>query len=94
MSEIVEFNHEVLYRLAWETGGTDAQLLMGAEECTELAHAILKYLRKTDTFPNVIEEIADVELMLEQFHYMFPIRDKVDEIKHQKLARLAKLLRR
>jgi NTP pyrophosphatase (non-canonical NTP hydrolase) len=83
---------EFLFSCAVNAWGVDAQLLMGVEECTELAHAILKYLRNPDKFPQVIEEIADVELMLEQLHLMFPIRIEVDAVKEQKLDRLIKLL--
>ena len=50
--------------------GARAQLLMVAEECSELAVAVLHYERGRDDVGHVAEEVADVELMLEQLRMM------------------------
>lgn len=51
------------------------------EECSELIQAISKYRRAVDpdakkkALANYIEEIADVELMLEQVKYLLHIKE-------------------
>ncbi len=42
---------------------------------------------KSETYNNLIEEIADVEIMLEQMKEMLFCRDRVSEIKEEKLER-------
>ena len=82
-----------LYKKAREKWGVESQLLMCAEECSELTHAVLKYLRTGDD-GNFIEEIADVELMLGQVHYQFPgFKVRVEAVKEVKLKRLQELLK-
>lgn len=43
--------------------------------------------RESETYKNLIEEIADVEIMLEQMKEMLFCRDKVSEIKEEKLEK-------
>ena len=50
--------------------GAEAQLLMVAEECSELAVEALHYARGRGDVNHVAEEIADVELMIEQLRMM------------------------
>ncbi len=50
------------------------QLLLAMEELAELTQAISKYLRYGDTEP-LMEEYADVEIMLEQLKQMLQIDD-------------------
>lgn len=50
------------------------QLLLAMEELAELTQAISKYLRYGDTEP-LMEEYADVEIMLEQIKQMLQIDD-------------------
>jgi NTP pyrophosphatase (non-canonical NTP hydrolase) len=69
------------------------------EECAELIQAINKYRRaggkgqKTDTrvelaFFNIIEEIADVEVMLDQIKYLLNIsEDDILTVKELKAVR-------
>ena len=77
--------------------GDAAMLEMLAEECTELAHAALKFARynrgenptpKTymqclDAFT---EEIADVQLIIDQFDNWID-KDRIKAIKEQKMIR-------
>jgi NTP pyrophosphatase (non-canonical NTP hydrolase) len=60
---------------AVHTFGIQRQLLMVCEECTELSHAVLKYLRKRDNREKekkaLIDEIADVAIMLRQLELIF-----------------------
>jgi NTP pyrophosphatase (non-canonical NTP hydrolase) len=70
---------------AIETWGIDAQLEMVIEECLELALALqkLKRLRgdMTQKEKNVIDEIADVKIMIKQAEKIFgsePVNERVD----------------
>jgi hypothetical protein len=61
MTKTVSIYEQCLH--AW---GEPAQLLMVIEECNELSHAILKYLRGKGEFKDVLGEGVDVEFMLNQ----------------------------
>ena len=75
-----------------EAYGNDAQEDMDIEECSELVKAILK-LRRSDektaeTREAVIDEIADVQIMLSQLEIIFncvaEVEDRIDfKIKRQ-----------
>ena len=74
--------------------GYEAQSNQLVEECAELIQAVSKYRRaKTaemqDTaLANLIEEIADVEIMLEQIKYLLQIsEDGLDAVKYFKVNR-------
>lgn len=65
------------------------------EECAELIQAINKYKRaKTGEEQHIalqhyIEEIADVEIMLEQIKYLLDIKSsELDDIKQYKIHRV------
>lgn len=78
-------DREKLYRKAIGNYGEAAQQIVVMEECSELIQAISKKLRGRET--NVEEEIADVEIMLEQLKLMCN-ESLVEEIKESKLQRL------
>lgn len=67
--------------------GAENQENMCIEECAELIHAINKKHRGKPH--NIAEEIADVEIVLEQVKMINGCYGEVDEIKKQKLARLS-----
>lgn len=86
---------------AIDTYGADSQVDMAIEEMSELIKSLLKNRRalkapeawdyeKTRT--NIIEEIADVEIMLAQCKMMFQCEDEVQDWKDKKLKRLQKRL--
>ena len=58
-----------------ETYGNDAQEDMAIEECSELIKAILKFRRSDEKTAEmreaVIDEIADVQIMLTQLEIIF-----------------------
>lgn len=66
---------------------------MAIEEMAELIKALNKYSRaKTDddmdlALNNVIEEIADVEIMLEQLKWLLSCQIAVEYAKNMKIAR-------
>jgi NTP pyrophosphatase (non-canonical NTP hydrolase) len=61
-----------LYKQAVETWGIEPQINMVTEELGELIVAIQKWKRKPSerTVADIASEVADVELMLGQLHYM------------------------
>lgn len=76
--------------------GYEAQKNMLIEEQAELIQALNKYDRtKTEeTFGNIIEEMADVELMIGQVKYLLDInQDAIDEIKEEKIKRIKEKIR-
>lgn len=70
--------------------GMNPQMNQATEEMAELIQALNKYRRKPgdETRAHVIEEVADVEIMLEQMKELFSI-DSVDitDVKVQKIRR-------
>lgn len=67
----------------------DKQLIVAIEEFSELQKEICKYLRNHQIEKkNIIEEIADVEIMLEQIKLYFNFDQKIiDAVKEIKLIR-------
>ena len=60
--------------------GKHAQLLMVLEEMSELQKEILKHInRGKDNLDEIIDDTADVEIMLDQLKYIFGIHDHVKE---------------
>lgn len=77
--------------------GKDNQLMMLAEELAELIQAISKYKRNPSNIDSLIEEVADVEIMLEQLRIIFRKEKKkidfgISKVKQQKTERLRQLL--
>lgn len=74
--------------------GEEPQCRQAMEECAELIQAVNKMLRYEDRpaepeyYANLVEEIADVEIMLYQLKVMFNVSDdEVFEVKVQKAKR-------
>lgn len=87
-----------LYDKAIKVWGMRAQIDMAVEECAELIKALQKRKRVTayETIDNILEEMADVEIMIEQLKLMYDYSSndgtKFESIKQMKLKRLAMLL--
>lgn len=82
-----------IYKRAIETYGKDAQLKMAIEEMAELTQAICKSFRCNDNIENIIEEIADVEIMLTQLKLIYKLnKNEVLVKKVEKLRRLEERL--
>ena len=80
-----------LYQRAWGRWGY-LQFIVAIEECSELQKAITKHLRGND-LSNVFEEVADVEIMIEQIRSLSEeSNSKITEFKEKKLRRLSELL--
>lgn len=63
------------------------QALKLFEECGELEEALRGYINGTDTKEHAIEELADVEVMLDQFKYFLDCEKQVDDVKRMKVDR-------
>ena len=65
---------------AIKTWGPNAQLLMVLEEMSELQKEILKNVnRGKNNIDEIIDETADVEIMLEQMKHIFQIQEAVEK---------------
>lgn len=71
---------------AIRTFGEKAQEEVAIEECSELIQAITHKHRGRSN--NIAEEIADVEIVLEQLKLINKCREKVDVIRKAKVQRL------
>lgn len=71
---------------AINTFGETAQEGIAIEECAELIQAISHKHRGREN--NIAEEIADVEIMLEQLKIINNCRDEVEKIHKRKIERL------
>mgnify|MGYP001539651347 CR=1 FL=1 len=67
---------EVLQR-ALDTYGSAMQIVVMMEEMSELQKELCKYLRGKYSPASIAEEIADVEIMLEQMKMLFCCADDV-----------------
>lgn len=82
-----QFNYCDLYKDAISKWGLDAQLWMVVEECSELSNAIAKYKRGRENESAIIEELADVSIMVDQLSLHFG-KAEFNRIKEDKLQRL------
>lgn len=86
-------NRNQILHTAVETFGRDSQMMMMVEEMSELTKAISKFYRAKDideeeaAVANIKEEMADVQIMLDQMKIMFGYGE---EIEREKLERLEK----
>ena len=75
--------------------GMNAQLDMLNEECLECALAVNNYKRrKKDSFTKLLEEMADVEIMLEQIKHILCIGGDKFEFRTQKAKKIKRLKER
>lgn len=82
-----------IYERAVKTWGKEPQMLQVIEEMSELTKEILKNVnRKKNNIDELIEETADVEIMLEQLKCCYGIKDQVEEYKAGKLLKIERRL--
>ena len=79
-----------IMRDAIDCYGSDNQLIVACEELSELQKEICKALRGNPSFSAIAEEIADVEIMVEQLKMIFANGCDVAVFKQAKLERLEK----
>lgn len=98
--EIKRLNHvnlirDGLYKKALNTYGIQAQIGMVFEEMSELQKELCKYLRgkaPVEQQVRIAEEIADVEIMLDQMKIYFKNHEAVEKYKKYKIKRLGQNL--
>lgn len=84
----VDIIHEdVICYTALEHYGAHHQMMKCMEECGELIQALARNMCGEHCAENVVEELADVEIMLMQMRIAFG-RQKTHRVMAQKLARL------
>lgn len=76
-------------RAALEAFGERAQVTMAIEEMSELTKELCKRCRGRENVEAIAEEIADVEIMLQQLVILFDCKETVDKYRQYKLERLA-----
>lgn len=70
--------------------GSQNQITVALEEMSELQKEFCKYLRNDSSFSyaNIAEEMADVEIMLDQMKILFQLDSAVKEQHQYKVKRL------
>lgn len=86
MAEYID-ESTVLQR-ALDTYGSNLQIVVTMEEMSELQKELCKYLRGKYSPASIAEEIADVEIMLEQMKMLFCCADDVRAVRSRKVDRL------
>ena len=83
---------DILHK-AIDTYGKKHQTMIFFEEVAELEKELSKNIRGESNREAITEEIADVEIMLEQIKKIYDIPEsQIELMKHKKLKRLAKRL--
>ena len=73
---------------AISTFGQDYQKIKAVEEMSELQKELCKSLAGADNMAEIAEEIADVQIMLEQMTMIYSCAGRVKAIRASKLRRL------
>lgn len=84
---------DILYKRIINKYGKIAQTIVAIEELSELQKELTKYLRGSGSVDRIAEEVADVEIILEQtkiIHGLTPAQ--LNDWKKQKRERLKKRL--
>jgi len=84
-------NDSELYQATLDKWGEEAQYDQAIEECAELIASLQHYKRGKVGEADIIDELADVTLMIGQLSWMFGV-EKIDQAIEQKLIKLKGLL--
>lgn len=68
--------------------GSHNQFVVAIEELSELQKEICKFFRHEGKAEDLVEEVADVSIMLEQIIFIFDIEDDVKKVMEEKIQRL------
>jgi hypothetical protein len=83
--------YQELYQATLEKWGEEAQYDQAIEECAELIASLKHFKRGKVTEAEIIDELADVTLMIGQLTWMFGA-EKIDRAIKEKLKKLHDLL--
>ena len=78
-----------VYNKAKATWGIDARVTKAIEELSELQKELCKFLLDDGSMAHIIEEIADVKIMVEQLELIFECKAAVKTVKESKFLRLS-----
>lgn len=81
-------NESKVLQRALDTYGSVLQIVVTMEEMSELQKELCKDLRGQGSLEHIAEEIADVEIMLEQMKMLFCCTDAVRNERRRKVERL------
>ncbi len=88
-------NNTTILETAINTYGVNLQKITAMEEMAELTKELSKSMRYGDkNVENITEEIADVEIMLEQLKMIYQNSADVEAEKQRKIKRLAERLKK
>lgn len=73
--------------------GAENQTIKAIEEMSELTKELAKALIGKADNDHIREEIADVEIMIEQLREMYGLGNEIDVIKKAKIDRLAEMMK-
>ena len=83
-----EYTEKDIFRSAINTYGAVMQITVAFEEMSELQKELCKYIRGSGSKENISEEIADVEIMMEQMKMIFNCEAAVLQVREKKVKRL------
>lgn len=92
MSQFSKDQRDEIYNVAFNVWGAHAQELMAVEEMSELTQALSKHFRGKTDLIIIVEEIADVRIMLEQLELLFDCVAAVQGAMDYKIERLQERL--
>ena len=81
-------NEAAVFRQALKTYGPQHQTMMALEEMSELAKELCKASRGLGSVEHIAEEIADVQITLEQMIILHQCQGLVERIRAEKVKRL------
>lgn len=87
-----KMNEAEIFAHAIAKWGAQAQVMMVYEEMAELQKELCKNWRGKDNIEQIADEVADVEIMLDQLKMIYEIENKVREHRAFKVARLRQRL--
>ena len=90
--EEVAMNEKEILTQAITTYGQQLQIIVAIEEMSELTKELCKAQRGAQNRDHIAEEIADVEIMLEQLQLIYNVAPSVESWRQSKIRRLAKRL--
>ena len=78
-------NREEILRKAIETYGKDSQAKMMIEEMSELTKELCKLFRGEGDTGHILQEMADVQIMLDQMRMIFGGTSELEKAKVERL---------
>lgn len=87
--EKFKINKKDVYNKAKQIYGIDGQVIKAIEELAELQKELCKFILEDGNTAHIIEEIADVKIMIEQLELIFECKAAVKKVKAEKIQRLS-----